>query len=97
MEVFSNGNSQGRYWIKSSVKFKLKYNPLQKGKTLTWTNDAISNGYPTYTDGGKSATGKRINGKATDKIQYISKNSAGTFYEVSINGVKTWVPKTYFK
>lgn len=103
MEVFNNGKPVvkngkpvGRIWIKTSVKFKLKYNVAQKGDVLTWTADAISDGYPTYTDGGKQPTGNRPKGKATDKIKYISKNSAGTFYEVSINDVKYWVPKRYF-
>ena len=86
-------------WIKANnTEFKFESNKkteLKKGDTLKWTSEAVSGGVPTYRNGGSEATGNRITVKASDKITYISKNSAGTFYEIKHNGINIWVPKRY--
>ena len=95
-QLFDQSNkAAGTFWIKSSVKFKEKAAPLTPGATMRWTTEAVSGGVPTYRDGGKEATGNRITVKATDKVTYVSKNSAGTFYQIKHNGVNIWVPKRY--
>jgi hypothetical protein len=69
--------------------------PLKSGDTLKWTNKALTDGVPTYNQGGASPTGQRKTVKATDKIVFVSKNNKGTFYEVKWNGTNIWIPKSY--
>lgn len=73
----------------SGKQTSLSNNPLK------WTSEAVSNGVPVYSNGGKEATGKRITVKATDKITYVSKNNAGTFYQIKHNNATIWVPVRY--